>query len=246
MMTRRQFTGALSAVGLGAAELPKLRVVVVPKYGPAIEDAVSFTRAYAACPSPDMLRASILKGAFPHARSAPQRFRPAEEQSSDTPVLFISEPSDETPFESTVRIRMALQHPRLRHAGLFHHFASTVDIAPTLYALAGVAGVDEFHGRDLSPLLLADKGERPESVYAEGRLNTPEEWRMVVRGLDKLVVRPNLEVLHLYNLGEDPDEMRNLAQEAGHQLRIDELTALVRLWMKRTGDGMEPSGLRRR
>jgi arylsulfatase A-like enzyme len=145
-----------------------------------------------------------------------------------------------------MRIRMALQHPRLRGSEAFRHFASTVDIAPTLWALAGLPPSPDFHGRDLSPLLLNDRGERPESIYAEGRINLPDEWRMVVRGLDKLVVRPSLEVLHLYNLGEDPDEMRNLAREIGYQLRVDELTALVKSWMKRTRDGMEPSGLRRR
>lgn len=243
MITRRQFAGALSVVGLSATELPKLRIVVVPEHGPAIEDAVSFTRAYAACPQPEMLRSSIVTGAFPHARSAAPRLRVVDE---DAPVLFISQPADETPFESTMRIRIALRHPRLRDAGPLHHFASTVDIAPTLWALAGMRPQGEFHGRDLSPLLLSGAGERPESVYAEGRVNTPDEWRMVVRGLDKIVVRPNLEALHLYNLGEDPDEMRNLVREPGNQLRIDELTAVVKAWMKRTSDGVEPSGLRRR
>lgn len=245
MITRRQFAGALS-VGLTAAELPQLHIEVVPKYGDPIEGAIPFTRAYAACAPPGLLRSSLLAGAFPHARSAPPRLKAVENPGGEIPVLFVSQPADDTPFESTMRIRLALRHPRLKGAGPFHHFASTVDIAPTLWALAGLPAADDFHGRDLSALLLSNRGERPESVYAEGRLNTPGEWRMVVRGLDKLVVRPNLEVLHLYNLGEDPDELRNLAREPGFQLRVDEMTALVKSWMKRTRDGMEPSGLRRR
>jgi hypothetical protein len=69
---------------------------------------------------------------------------------------------------------------------------------------------------------------------------------MVVRGLDKLVIARGGDVLHLYNLGEDPEEANNLAREPGHQLKVDELQALVRVWMKRTADGVDPSGLRRR
>jgi hypothetical protein len=55
-----------------------------------------------------------------------------------------------------------------------------------------------------------------------------------------------LDLLHLYNLGEDPTEEHDLAREIGYQLKVDELRAQLQAWMKRTGDGMDPSGLRRR
>jgi hypothetical protein len=61
-----------------------------------------------------------------------------------------------------------------------------------------------------------------------------------------VVRRRNLDILHLFNLGEDPTEERDLSREIGYRLKVDELRALIQTWMKRTGDGMDPSGLKRR
>jgi hypothetical protein len=69
---------------------------------------------------------------------------------------------------------------------------------------------------------------------------------MVVRGLDKLVVDRDLNVTHLYNLGQDPFEVENLARDVSQDLKRDELKALLKDWMRRSGDGMDPSGLKKR
>ena len=86
----------------------------------------------------------------------------------------------------------------------------------------------------------------PPSIYAEGSLGKPDEWRMIVRGADKMVADAGLRPLHLFNLAEDPHELTDLAQEPGHRLRADELRALMLDWRKRTGDGVDRSGLKRR
>jgi len=59
---------------------------------------------------------------------------------------------------------------------------------------------------------------------------------MLVRGLDKLVVNTQFEVTHLYNLGQDPYEMTNLSTDGAERLKRDELLALLRRWVLRTGD----------
>ncbi len=243
MVTRRAFAGAL-AWGLGAAELPGVKILT----GSRIPDRLAtescvFTRAYTASPGPSLTRNSLLTGRYPHARPSAMQLAAAPDS---TAVIFVSEPSDDTPFEPSTHIALAIQHPRLPRGKTFDFPLCTVDVAPTLLALAGIDVPDGLHGRDLSDLMISGKGQRPESIFAEGKLNSAGEWRMVVRGLDKLVVRPNLDVLHLFNLGDDPSEEHDLAQEIGYQLRVDELRALVRIWMKRTGDGMDPSGLKRR
>lgn len=115
-----------------------------------------------------------------------------------------------------------------------------------MLGLSGIAIPPNVHGRDLSRWVLTGRGERPESIYAEGQLGTDQAWRMVVRGLDKIVVRPNLDLLHLFNLGDDPTEEHDLIHEIGYQLKIDELKALVAYWKKRTSDGMDRSGLKQR
>jgi hypothetical protein len=59
---------------------------------------------------------------------------------------------------------------------------------------------------------------------------------MIVRGFDKLVVNAKFEPSLLFNLAQDPYEMENLAGERRHMRRIDELTAILKVWTSRTGD----------
>jgi hypothetical protein len=69
---------------------------------------------------------------------------------------------------------------------------------------------------------------------------------MLVRGLDKLVFTPGLGILHLYNLGPDPEETTDLAREPSEERKRDELSAIAADWMRRLADEMDPSGLKRR
>jgi arylsulfatase A-like enzyme len=143
------------------------------------------------------------------------------------------------PLESAVRIPLMLRSPKLPPSRRSDVVASNVDLAPTLLTLCGVAAVGFMQGHDLMR-------ERPQSIYCVGQLGTPDEWRMVVRGLDKLVIDHSQTVTHLYNLGEDPDEMDNRARDPAFELKRNELKALLNDWMRRSGDGMDPSGLKLR
>jgi arylsulfatase A-like enzyme len=146
----------------------------------------------------------------------------------------------DVPFEEAVRTPLILRYPqRLRAGGQYDSLASNVDLAPTLLALCEAAPADAMQGRDLM-------GEQPESVYSVGQLGSPGEWRMVVRGFDKLVLNRDQSVTHLFNLAQDPFEMDNRAQDPSQELKRDELRALLKDWMRRTGDNMDPSGLKRR
>jgi len=151
------------------------------------------------------------------------------------------------PYEESARIPLLIRYPGRLAAGETNEvLVSNVDLMPTLLSLCGAAKPGAVQGRDLSRLLLEKDGSRPESIFSYGRLGTPGEWRMIVRGLDKLVVDKDGQVTHLYNLGQDPFEMRNIAGEPAQSRRRDELQALLRDWRKRIGDGMDASGLKKR
>jgi len=126
--------------------------------------------------------------------------------------------------------------PPGRRAGVL---ASNVDLAPTLLALCGLEPDESMQGRNLVR-------EEPQSIYCAGGFGTAGEWRMVIRGLDKIVVDRSKNVTNLYNLGADPLETENHAHDSAYDLKRDELTALLNDWMRRTGDGMDPSGLKLR
>jgi len=272
---RRSFLvgSAGSALGTGAGQLPAIIYLVGPTGSNPpkrlLTEGVAFQRAYVACPDRQWWGQTLTTGQFAHALGAQAKVAglsgrwietasPGEAERAlqnldqtapfqDTAVIFISRPGGDCPGDACSRVTLAIRYPRaIRGGGPGDFLASTVDVAPTLARLAGVILPYETHGRDLSNLLRTGAGERPESIYAEGQLGQPGKWRMIVRGLDKLVIGRGGDVLHLSNLGEDAEEANDLAREVGHQLKVDELRALIRVWTKRTSDGVDPSGLRRR
>ena len=153
---------------------------------------------------------------------------------------------DDVPFEESVRIPVAIRYPRVLQPSVSDLLISQVDLVPTLLGLCGEPAPESVQGRDLSPLLNGRNRERPESIYAEGKMGQKDEWRMVVRGSDKIVINLAGEVKQLYNLADDPYELTNLAQEPAEQLKRDSLVALARAWMRKLRDRIDPSGLKRR
>lgn len=135
---------------------------------------------------------------------------------------------DGVPFEESVRIPLAIRYPHVLAPAMSELIVSQVDLMPTLLGLCGEPAFEGIQGHDLSTLLTSQKGDRPESVYAEGKIGERDEWRMLVQGLDKLVVNESGEVSQLYNLATDPYELKNLAHDPGVQLKRDQLLATLR------------------
>jgi len=176
---------------------------------------------------------------------------------ADTLVIFTSNhgeqfgshtgQGDDYVYEETIRMPLAIRYPRvLGGAAKNDMLISQVDIMPTLLKWCGITIPAAAQGRDLSELIAGRPGERPDAVYAEGRLGRKDEWRMLVQGYDKLVVDMEGNVTHLFNLADDPYEMTNLANVSAQQLKRDSLLAIQRQWMKKLGDGVDASGLRKR
>ena len=169
----------------------------------------------------------------------------------DTVVIFTSDrgwmlsshglDGDEVAYEEAVRVPLLIRGPGLSAATPRTDLpVSLVDLAPVILNLAGLTPPPDLQGRDF-----LDGGEF-ESVYCQGQLGTPGEWRMVVRGLDKVIVDRDLRITHLFNLGRDPYEMDNLVAAKQERRKRDEMLAIMRNWMKRAHDRILPSGLRLR
>ncbi|MEZ5351885.1 MAG: sulfatase [Bryobacteraceae bacterium] len=175
----------------------------------------------------------------------------------DTLVVFTADHGDMVgsqgleykgvPYEESARIPLLMRYPRrLGRGEKSDLLISNADYMPTFLGLAGVEVPAAVQGIDQSEAMFAGKPGRRESLYAYGKLNTPQQWRMVVRGRDKLVVNASDEVTHLYNLADDPYEQTNLAEELAHARSRDELRAHLLDWRRRLGDRMDPSGLKTR
>jgi arylsulfatase A-like enzyme len=147
-------------------------------------------------------------------------------------------------FEQAAGVPLLLRWPGHLASGstqdwLWNH----VDMAPTLAGLCGAAAIPDAQGVDRSALILAGgRGARPESTYVQGALGTDNEWRMLVRGWDKLVVDAGLSVTHLFNLALDRLESDNLVGDRATVRRQEELLALLRRWILKTGDRLPYPG----
>ena len=175
----------------------------------------------------------------------------------DTIVVFASDhgeqfgshglQGDDVPYEESTRIALAIRYPRLiPHGAANDMLVSQADIVPTLLTMCGVRVPDEIQGRDLSTQIFEQKGDRPDAIYAEGKLGDKDEWRMLIHGYDKIVTDLEGHVTHLYNLADDPQELNNLALASAEQLKRDSLLAEQQVWMRKLGDRMDPSGLKQR
>jgi len=154
---------------------------------------------------------------------------------------------DDVPYEESARIALAIRYPRAIPKGSANDMlVSQADIVPTLLSMCGVPVPGEIQGRDLAEQIFRQNGNRPDAVYAEGKLGDKDEWRMLVHGYDKIVTDLEGHVTHLYNLSEDPSELNNLALVSAEQLKRDSLLAEQQVWMRKLGDRVDPSGLRKR
>jgi arylsulfatase A-like enzyme len=118
-----------------------------------------------------------------------------------------------------------------------------VDIAPTTLGLCGIAvpgwmeGFDYSHrrtGRNFAERVALE----PDSAYLQliHRRESSYDWRCVItRDAWKYACVPNGEWL-MFNLNDDPYEQNNLAFNTQYRQKRDEMKALLRQWIERTGD----------
>jgi choline-sulfatase len=131
-------------------------------------------------------------------------------------------------FEPACRIPLIVHAPGRFAARRVKESASLVDILPTLCELAGgmpTMYATPLDGRSLRPQLSGNLG--PDEVIgeylAEGAI---APLVMIKRGRYKFVHSP-VDPDQLYDLLDDPDEVRNLALVAQHAARVQEFRAEV-------------------
>ncbi len=141
-------------------------------------------------------------------------------------------PGQALPVEPACRIPLIVHAPRRFSARRVAQSASLIDIAPTLCELAGGTIEDfaaPFDGNSLTGQLAGGAG-RDEVIgeyLAEGAI---APLVMIKRGRYKFVHSP-VDPGQLYDLIDDPDELRNLASTPGHAELVREFLAEVaRRW----------------
>ena len=128
-----------------------------------------------------------------------------------------------TPYEGLLRVGLLMKGPGIEAGRVVHDPVSTLDLAATFAEIGGASLHDAAQSRSLLPVLAGR--ETRDVAYSEwyvneGRCGVPLELQ-TVRGKGwKCTVEMRSGEGELYDLREDPDELRNLYSDpAGAALR---------------------------
>lgn len=111
-------------------------------------------------------------------------------------------------------------------------FSYLLDIFPTLCSLLGVEQPNDLDGHDLSPIWKGEKTKVRDTIFTSFR----DLMKAVRDDRWKLIRYPKIDHTQLFDLANDPYEMKNLADEPSQQQRIGQLTALLKTLQTQYGD----------
>jgi arylsulfatase A-like enzyme len=134
-----------------------------------------------------------------------------------------------TLYEELLRVPLILTGTRVRRGHVSRRLASTVDVAPTIYAATGVDPPTVMEGHDLLSPLPEDAERRVYSQYAE-KLYSVRTARFKLI-LDQRPGAPEPDRVRLYDLRVDPEEKRNLAEARPRM--VEELHSGLEDWLGR-------------
>jgi len=131
--------------------------------------------------------------------------------------------------EGGIRTPLIVHWPcGIRHTGLIHESGHLIDLMPTVLEVSGASYPSRYHGNDIPPLeglslcRFFGSGERPMEQSADRYLFWEHEENCSVRrGRYKALQKYDTGHWELYDLAEDPSEIRNIAAsmpEITHEL----------------------------
>jgi arylsulfatase A-like enzyme len=141
-------------------------------------------------------------------------------------------------FEEIYNVPLIVAGPGLAQDAVTDALVSIPDLCPTLLELAGARPIDAPDSRSFAPLLADPVAQAPgyDTCYAEyygNRFLTTQ--RILWRGPYKLVFN-GFDYDELYNLDEDPHELKNLGQDPAYEGQRREMMAGIWQIVRDTGD----------
>ncbi|MDH7482511.1 MAG: sulfatase-like hydrolase/transferase [Armatimonadota bacterium] len=143
-------------------------------------------------------------------------------------------------YEESIRIPLLMRYPEIIKPGSKRkEMFLNIDLAPTLLDIAGVDIPKTMQGRSILPILKGKKSEWRESFLYE---YFREEWAagiplmLGVRSKDWTYCSyPDMnDIEELYDLRNDPTQVRNLALDSAHLEKLQEMRAELERLKKET------------
>ena len=162
------------------------------------------------------------------------------------------------PYDATIRGPLIIRAPGVSKAGhVSAQPAGGVDIAPTLFGLAGLELPWKMHGHDLTPQLKGQQTKRPLLTahtgmsYGSATDKIPTDratlfatrdvpWWLSLHDGRYKYVRTLIagETEELYDLQSDPEELDNLVRNSEHHAQVRKMRAALIAELRRTDAGM--------
>lgn len=143
-------------------------------------------------------------------------------------------------YEHMVRVPMVIRVPKAfggTRRGRVNDFdAVSVDLVPTIRDFVGLEPLD-CDGVSLKGLLAG--GTSPQRDYVIGQYFSKQKWVNPIRMIRTSEFKFNRYIEHgdeLYDLVNDPNELVNLANDAGYQKKKNELLGELNQWIENNND----------
>ena len=135
-------------------------------------------------------------------------------------------------YEHSIRSPLIICGPGLPRGERTVALANLNDLFPTLCDLVGIPVPDSVQSKSLAPLLRHQAKHIHDFVtgmYTDTqRMICDERW--------KFIVYPKVNRMQLFDLANDPYELRDRSADPAHQTKRDELQAKLQAWRQANGD----------
>ena len=139
-------------------------------------------------------------------------------------------------FDHSVRVPLIVVGPGIPAGASIATPVYLQDIMPTTLELAGRAVPEHVEFHSLLPIIRRQSDGAYNAIYGA---YVQDGQRMITAGPWKLILYPRAKKTLLFNLEDDPQEMRNLADEPAQADTVRRLFARLRELQKETGDTLD-------
>jgi N-acetylglucosamine-6-sulfatase len=151
-----------------------------------------------------------------------------------------------TMHEESIRVPLLVRYPKLIKPGtVVDRMVLSIDLAPSVLAVAGAAPLKNIHGVSWAPLVAGDARGWRTSWYYEYNYEKQFPYTPNVRGVrtdEWKYVRyphgdggPDRHKAELYNLKDDPGELKNLIDDPACRDRVATLKKELERLMEQAG-----------
>ena len=138
----------------------------------------------------------------------------------------------QNPYDHSIRVPLIFSGPGIPSNSISNELVYLQSVHPTTLALAGISIPSHVEFANLTPLFASSDEKGEEEIFGSYK----DFQRLIRTDTYKYVVYPQAEEVQLFNLEEDPDELKNLANDLKFEKIRDELHARLEKLQQKVGD----------